>query len=125
MEYNYDNIGQWVADLAEKPKMTQYHTYARVIRDKERQDAERAILDKFDNSLMHGAKDVTIINDDIAIVTFTSTKNETYYVPVVKGKPTHQWFTTFESALLGALSFLKTGSMDAAKYAAKVLDVEI
>lgn len=124
MEYTLDNINQWVAELAEKPKITQFHTYARVERDKERQEAEKAIMDKFDkNNAYHGAKDVTIVNENMAIVTFTSTKGETHYIPVVQDKPATWWFSTFEGALLGAISFLKTGSADAAKYAGKVLDV--
>lgn len=130
MEYTFDNIGQWVAELAEKPKMTQFHTYARVVRDQERQEAERAILDKFDkNNAYHGAKDVVMLNEDMALVIYTAssglTKGETKYIPVVKGKPSIWWFTTFESALIGAISILKTGDAEAAKYAAKVLEVEI
>ena len=126
MEYTFDNIGQWVEELAAKPKMTQFHTYARVMRDKERQEAERAILDKFDkNNAWLGSKDVTIINDDMAIITFTSRKGETNYIPVVHKKPSHMWFTTFEGAMLGAISILKTGNVDAAKYAGKILNVEI
>jgi hypothetical protein len=124
MVYAFDNIGQWVEELATKPKTTQFHTYARVMRDKERQDAERAILDMFDRANAHrGAKDVTIINNDMAIVTFTSTKRETHYIPIVQNKPSYVWFTTFEGALLGAISLLKTGDVDAAKYAAKILEV--
>jgi hypothetical protein len=124
MEYNYDNIGQWVAELAEKPKMTQFHTYARVLRDRERQEAERAILDIFDRAnAHHGAKDVTIVNNDMAIVKFTSTKSETHYIPVVQNKTPTWWFPTFEEALLGAISLLKTGDVDAAKYACKLMDI--
>ena len=126
MEYTYDNINQWVAELSEKPNITQLHTYARVVRDQERQEAERAILDKFDkNNSWLGSKEVTIINEDMAIITFKSTKNETYYIPVVQNKPSYVWFTTFEGALLGAISILKTGETDAAKYAGKVLEVEM
>ena len=126
MEYTYDNIEQWVTELAEKPKMTQFHTYARVVRDQERQEAERAILDKFDkNNSWFGSKEVTIINEDMAIITFKSTKNETHYIPVVQNKPSYVWFATFEGALLGAISIKKTGSVDAAKYAAKLLEVDV
>ena len=130
MEYTFDNINQWVADLAEKPKMTQFHTYARVMRDKERQEAEKVILDKFDkNNTYHGAKSVTIINEDIAIIEFTSSvslnKGETHYIPVVKEKTASWWFATFEAALLAAIGILKTGNVDAAKYAAKLLEVEM
>lgn len=126
MEYTFDNIGEWVAELATKPKVTQFYTYARTLRDKERQEAERAILDKFDkNNTWVGSKDVTVINDDMAIITFASIKGETYYIPVIHGIPSHMWFYTFEGALLGAISILKTGATEAARYAAKVLDVEI
>ena len=127
MEYTFDNIGEWVAELAEKPKMTQFHTYARVVRDLERQETERAILAQFDkNNAWFGAKAVTIINDDMAIITYTSCKkDETHYIPVVHGKCHYMWFTTFEGALLGAISILKTGDVNAAKYAAKILEVEI
>ena len=104
--------------------MTQFHTYARVIRDQERQESERAILDKFDkNNSWFGAKEVTIINEDLAIITFKSTKNETHYIPVVQNKPSYVWFTTFEGAMLGAISTLKIGDVDAAKYAGKILEV--
>ena len=126
MEYTLDNIGQWVAELAEKPKITQFHTYARILRDKERQEAEKAILDKFDkNNAWFGAKDVTIINDSIAVITFTSRKSETHYIPVVHGNPSNMWFKTFEGAMLGTISILKTGDPEAAQYAAKLLDVEV
>jgi hypothetical protein len=126
MDYTFDNIGKWVADLATKPKAAQFHTYARLVRDKERQEAERAILDKFNrNNARFGEKDVTIVNDDMAIVKYTSTKNETYYIPVVQDKHPSWWFQTFEGALLGAVSLLKTGSVDAAKYAGKLLEVEM
>lgn len=126
MEYTFDNIGQWVEELATKPKITQFHTYARVVRDQERQEAERIILDKFDkNNTWHGSKDVTIINNDIGIVTFKSTKNEMYHIPVVQGNPSYVWFTTFEGAILAAISILKTGCVDAAKYAGKILGVEM
>lgn len=125
MEYTLDNIGEWIRELSTKPKMTQFHTYARVMRDKERQDAERAILDKFNDAYRTGYKDVTIINDDMAIITFRSTKNETHYIPVVNSKPSYVWFTTFEGALLGAISILKTGDVDAAKYAGKIFDIEM
>ena len=124
MAYDFDNIDEWVAELAEKPRIAQVHTYARVVRDKEREDAERAILDKFDkNNARHGAKSVTIINEEMAVITFSSTKNETYHIPVVNGKPASYWFATFEEAILGAISLLKTDGIDAARYAAKVLDI--
>lgn len=125
MEYTFDNIGEWVANLATKPKAAQFRTYAQVERDNERGRAAQAILNKFDpRNNHHGAKDVTIINDDMAIVTFTDLKSKTYYIPVV-GDTSHLWFSTFEGALLGALSLLKTGGYEAAKYAGKVLDVDM
>lgn len=127
MEYTIDNINQWVAELSEKPKITQFLTYAQVVRDEERRNAEKVILHAFvKNDGYHpGAKDVTIINDDMAIITFTSTKNETHYVPIVNGKASYVWFNTFEGALLGAISILKTGNVDAVKYAGKLLEVEM
>jgi hypothetical protein len=126
MEYTFENINKWVEELAEKPKMTQFHTYARVLRDKERQEAEKIILDKFDkNNAHHGAKSVTIVNDDMAIVTFNSTKGDTHYIPVVQNKPAIWWFETFEQAIIGAISLLKTDGIEAAKYAGKILDVKI
>jgi hypothetical protein len=94
------------------------------MRDKERQDAEQAILSMFSES-HHGCKSVTIINDDMAIVTYTSLKKETLHIPVVKGKLSYTWFTTFEGAMLGAISILTTGDVYAAKYAGKVLDVNL
>lgn len=130
MEYTFDNIGEWVADLAKKPKMTQFHTYVRVLLDKERQEAEKAILNKFDkNNAYHGAKDVVILNENMAIAIYTASsglmKGETKYIPVVQDKNPVWWFNTFEEALLGAISILKTGDVDAAKYAAKLLEVEV
>jgi hypothetical protein len=44
-----------------------------------------------------------------------------YFVPVVRGEPQSYSFPTFECALLGAISLLKTGHGDAAKYAGKIL----
>ncbi len=127
MDYTFDNIGEWVADLATKTKATQFHTYARILRDKERQGAQQAILNKANSDYMRGAKDVVILNDDMAIIAFTpfdAQNNQTRYMPVVQDKPAVYWFTTFEGALLGAISILKTGDPEAAKYAAKVLEVE-
>ena len=126
MQYTFDNINQWVEDLTTKPKAPQFHTYARVVRDNERQKAEMDIVNTFDkNNNYHGTKIVTVMNDDMAIVTYTSTKNETYYIPVVQNKASYVWFTTFEGAVLGAISILKTGDVDAAKYAGKILEVAL
>ena len=127
MGYTYDNIGQWVDDLAQRPKIYQFQTYARLMRDKERRDAERAILDHFDQYNMHrGTKEATIINEDMAIVKYVSlATNDTHYIPVVQNKAAHYWFKTFESALLAAISILRTGNTDAAKYAGKILEVDM
>ena len=125
MKYTFDNIGQWVEELAEKPKITQFHTYARVVRDQERQEAECAILEKANSGYMHGNKEVTIINDDMAIIAYAKYGEETRYMPVVKDKPAVYWFTTFEGAMLGAISLLKSGDVRAATYAAKVLEVDV
>ena len=125
MEYTFDNICQWVEELAEKPKMTQFHTYARLMRDKERQDAERAILEKANSDYMRGNKEVTILNNDMAIIAYTKHGEETRYMPVVQDRPAVYWFATFEGAMLGAISLLKNGDVRAATYAAKVLDVDV
>ena len=126
MSYTFDNIDEWVADLGTKSKATQFHAYARLERDKERNAAIQGVINRFDpNNRHHGAKEVVIINDDMAIVTFTATKGDVHYIPVVKDHHSVNWFTTFEGAIIGALSLLKTGDVSAAKYAGKVLDIEL
>jgi hypothetical protein len=126
MSYTFENIDQWVANLAEKPKASQFHTYARLLRDKERQDAVAIILDRFDKDhRMHGTKEVTILNSDMAIVSFTDREGKTSHIPIVTDHAPTWWFTTFEGAVIGAISLLKTGDIETSRYACKLLDVEI
>lgn len=126
MSYTFDTIGQWVEELASKPKIAQFRVYAQTLRDKERTQLERDIINKFDNKNSHlGGKDVSIVNDEISIVIYTPFKGKVKYVPVVNGIPSIWWFESFDSALLGALSIKNTGDPEAAKYAGKILEVEM
>lgn len=125
MEYGLENIAQWVSELAKKPKVTQFHTYARVMRDKERQEKESEIIKTACHENMHGNKEVFTINDDMAIVAFTPINGKTSYIPVVKGKVPVYWISTFEGAIVAALSLLKTDGIEAAKYAGKLLNVKL
>lgn len=123
MSYTPDNISQWIEDLSTKSPYVQYRAYCAVDSVNNFNKFKDFIIECCGLKDRLGCKDVTVINDDLAIVHYTDTKNQNYYIPYVDGHKSCEWFLSFDFALLAALSLKHTSDTTAATYAAKVLEV--
>lgn len=125
MSYTLENIREWTYELSKNSSFVQYRAYCIIEIHNDRRKQEEEILRVCGLSDRIGGKQVTIIKEDLAVVCYTDTKNNIYYIPYSSGKPSFEWFRNFESALLAAVCLQQTGLTDAVKYAAKILEVPV
>ena len=123
MSYTLDNISEWVKDLSTKSSFVQYRAYCLVDSVNNLNKFKNDIIDWCGLKDRPGCKEVTVISDELAIVQYTDTKNQNYYIPYVEGHKSCEWFLSFDFALLAALSLKHTGDTAATTYAARVLEV--
>jgi hypothetical protein len=120
--YSLENINDWVSDLATKSNITKFRTYAMVLREQERMQAESAILSrprwKNNGRCCYSAQ---IIFEDMAIITEMQGGAVVGYYASVGDYDSCYRFMEFDEALLCALSIKYTGDENATGYMAKLL----
>ena len=125
MTFTLDNISEWVKDLSTKHSIHQYRVHCIVEAHKHTQEYHNQIVEELGLKDRIGSKQVTEVGEELAVVCYTDNQNRIYYIPYAVGKNTYEWFPNFESALVAAICLLKTGSTDAVKYAAKLLEIPL
>lgn len=120
--YGLDNINDWVEDLASKSNIAKLRTYAMVLREQERMQAEQKILSrprwKNNGRCCYSAQ---IISEDIAIITEMQGGMVIGYYASVGEYDSCYRFMDFDEALLCAISIKHTGEENATAYMAKLL----
>lgn len=120
-EYTIDNINEFFEDLMNKPNakinmLNVYGAYERECEDNKRKQEIRENF-KFGNRYYIPY----IVNDDIAIVEEQKGGKTTGFFPYVGNKRSYCFCSTFEQALLCAVSIKLTGREDATEWMWKLV----
>ena len=123
MEYTIENISDWVNELNNRPSFSKYRAYSILCKNRAIENRSNEILRELGLYDSLGCKQVTQITEDMAVVCYTDTHKKTLYVPYVRGKKSFEYFNNLESALVAAVCLKQTGTTDAVKYVAKLMEV--
>ena len=121
MTYTIDNINEFFENLMNRPnaQIHMWGIYGIIERENERKKKIAKIIEQYNYPNYY--YDVTLINDNIAIVTEMKSGEVTGYYAHVDGKKSHYLLPTFEQALLCAVSIKLTGSEDATEWMWKLV----
>lgn len=121
MTYTIDNINEFFENLMNLPnaQIRMWGTYGIIKRENERNKKIAKIIEQYNYPSYY--YDVTLINDNIAIVTEMKSGEVTGYYAHVDGKKSHYLWPTFEQALLCAVSIKLTGSEEATEWMWKLV----
>jgi len=114
-------IDEILAKIDTMPAMVKFQMYHAAQRDNERQKELNKICEFFDDK-RYRIENITIIKDGMFIVELERKEpKEALYPVVVDNKDIHEYFFSFNEALLAAISYETTGRTEAGYWAAKLM----